>query len=327
MARTITLVPNPDNTTYGFYNTPIVYNNNLYIFYVTPDGLHHIGEYQGASNSIKVYPNPDAGSGYWDQPIVYNNNLYFQYYNASGLSQLGYFGGSSIKLIANPAGAYSSPNGNNGYVAQPIIWNNLLYMQMASIPYANAGNLAFIDGSTLPITLLNFTAQKNGNASVLQWKIENEINNAYFSVEHSSDGTNFQPIGKVAGHGTVATQQKYQFTDNNPVKGLNYYRLKQVDYDGNATYSNIVTVTFTDVAPIFRIFPNPAINNINISLPLSTATSVIDVFDLNGKKVLEKQISSNTVSQSLDVSTLATGVYQVTLFQGIQKQTVKLVKQ
>ncbi len=74
---TITLIPNPDATAYGFYNTPIVYNNKLYIFYVTPDQLHHIGEYQGASNTIKVYPNPDAGSGYWDQPIVYDNNLYF----------------------------------------------------------------------------------------------------------------------------------------------------------------------------------------------------------------------------------------------------------
>ena len=142
-----------------------------------------------------------------------------------------------------------------------------------------------------------------------------------------SDGTNFQPIGKVAGHGTVSTQQKYQFTDNNPVKGLNFYRLKQVDYDGNYTYSNVVTVTFENVAAIFKVFPNPAVKSVNISLPSSTATSVINVFDLNGKKVLEKQISSNTVSQSLDVSRLAAGVYQVTLVQGTQQQTIKLVKE
>ena len=324
---TITLIPNPDATTYGYYNTPIVYNNNLYIFYVTPDGLHHIGEYMSNGDSLKVYPNPDAGSGYWDQPFVYDNNLYFVYYNVLGLSQLGYFGGSSIKLVSNPSGIYSSPNGNNGYIGQPIIWNNLLYMQFASVPYGNAGNLAFIDGSTLPIKLLNFTAQKNGNTSLLQWKIANEVNNDYFSVEHSSDGTNFKPIGKVAGHGTVSTQQKYQFTDNNPVKGLNYYRLKQVDYDGNYTYSNVAAVTFENVAAIFKIFPNPAVNSVYLSLPSSTGTSVINVFDFNGKKVMEKQISSNTVSQSLDVSTLAAGVYQVTLVQGTQQQTVKLIKE
>jgi len=322
----ITLVPNPDATTYGFYNTPIVYNNKLYIFYVTPDGLHHLGEYQTTSNSLKVYPNPDGGSGYWDQPIVYNNNLYFQYYNASGLSQLGYFGGSSIKLIANPAGSYSSPNGNNGYLAQPIIWNNLLYMQMASVPYANAGNLAFIDGSTLPVTLLDFTAQKDGSASLLQWKISNEINNAYFSVEHSSDGINFKPIGRVEGRGTVSTQQTYQFTDNNPVDGLNFYRLKQVDIDGNFTYSNVVSINFEGTAAAFKIFPNPAIDHVYISLPSSSATSFINVYDLSGKKLLVQQVSGNTVSQSLDVSTLAAGIYQVTLIQGAQQQTLKLVK-
>jgi streptogramin lyase len=72
-------------------------------FYVTADGpCTIIGEYQPASNSLKVYPNPDGGSGYWDQPIVYDNNLYFQYYNVSGLSQLGYFGGSFYKIGCKP---------------------------------------------------------------------------------------------------------------------------------------------------------------------------------------------------------------------------------
>lgn len=323
---TITLVPNPDNTTYGFYNIPIVYNNNLYIFYVTPDQLHHIGEYQTASNSLKVYPNPDGGYGYWDQPIVYNNNLYFMYYNALGYSQLGYFGGSSIKLIANPTGAYSSPNGNNGYVGQPIIWNNLLYMQMASIAYTNSGNLAYIDGSTLPITLLNFTAQKNGNTSLLQWKISNEINNAYFSVEHSTNGINFATLGKIEGRGTVSTQQIYQFTDDKPLKGLNFYRLKQVDIDGNFTYSNIVSVNFDNANGVFKIFPNPALDRVRLTLPVSTTTSFINVYDLGGKKVMVKQIGSNISDESLDVSALSSGLYQVTLVQGTQKQTLQLIK-
>ena len=161
----------------------------------------------------------------------------------------------------------------------------------------------------------------------MQWQVANEANNAYFSVEHSSDGTHFQPIGKVTGHGTISTQQKYQFTDNNPFKGLNFYRLKQVDYDGNYTYSNIATVTFENVAALFKVFPNPVANTVNISIPLTTGTSVVAVYDLNGKKMLEKQISGNTVSQSLDLSTLAAGVYHVTLVQGKQKQTIELVKQ
>ncbi len=323
----ITLVPNPDASPNGFYNTPIVYNSNLYIFYVTADNLHHLAQYQGASNSLKVFPNPDSGPGYWDQPIVYDNNLYFEYANAQSRFQLGYFDGTSLKLISNPAGAYNGYGNTNGYLGYPVIWNNLLYMQFGSVPYKYAGNLAYFDGSALPITLLSFTAQPDAGTSILQWKTASEVNNAYFAVEHSLDGTTFQPVGTVTGHGTVTTQQAYRFIDNTPSKGVNYYRLKQVDYDGHFTYSNIATVNFENVATAFKIFPNPAVNSVNISLPPATVTSVIEVYDLSGKKVMEKQIDANTVSKSLDVSMLPAGVYQLRLMQGTQQQTIKLVKE
>ncbi|MEO8862339.1 MAG: T9SS type A sorting domain-containing protein [Ginsengibacter sp.] len=323
----ISLVPNPDATTYGFWNTPIIYNNNLYIFYLPVDGTHHLAKYQSTSNSLNVYPNPDAGMGYWDQPIVYGNNLYFIYNNAQSVYQLGYFGGTSLKLITNPSGIYNGSSGNNGYTGYPVVWNNILYMQFGGVPYGNAGNLAFINGSILPITLTNFGVQKNGNTSLLQWNISNEMNNASFIIERSSNGTNFEPIAKVAGHGTIATPQKYQLTDETPFKGLNYYRLKQIDYDGNFTYSNVVTVSFPIIGGVFKIFPNPAINHIDVTVPTYSGISVVIMYDLNAKKILEKQISSNTVSQSIDLTRLASGVYQLTLIQGSEQQTLKMVKQ
>jgi hypothetical protein len=324
---TMSLVPNPDATTYGFYNTPIVYNNNLYIFYVTPDGLHHIGEYEAASNSLKVYPNPDGGSGYWDQPVVYDNNLCFIYYNAQGLSQLGYFDGNTIKLIANPSGIYNSGNGNNGYVGQPIIWNNLLYMQYASVPYGNAGNLASFDGSSLPVKLVSFTAQAAGSSSFLTWQTANEIDNAYFEVERSADSKSFTGIGKVQGHGNADFNEKYVFTDNSPLNGVNYYRLKQVDVNGNYSYSGILSVDFEGATALFKAFPNPAVNSVNITLPSVAGTSVIQIFDMNGKEMMEETISANTNTHSLDVSKLSAGAYQMILIQGGEKQTMKLVKQ
>jgi hypothetical protein len=322
----LTLVPNPDATTYGYWNTPVVYNNQLYIFYLPVDGTHHIALYQSDSNNLKVYPNPDGGLGYWDQPIVYDNNIFFMYYNAQSVFQLGYFDGTAINLITNPGGIYNGASGNNGYTGFPIIWDSLLYMQFGSVPYGDAGNLAYFDGSSLPVTLLNFTAQKSGTASLLQWKVANEVNNAYFSVERSTDGANFQAIGNVTGHGTVSTQQHYQFVDEAPFKGMNYYRLKQVDLNGKYTYSNIATVLFESSAA-FGVFPNPAVSTVNISLPLTTVSSVIDVYDLSGNKVMEEEIGSNTSSSTMDVSGLAAGVYQVKLVQGGQEQTVRFVKQ
>ena len=233
---------------------------------------------------------------------------------------------SSIQLVANPAGAYSSPNGNNGYVGQPIIWNNLLYMQMASVPYANAGNLASIDGSTLPITLLNFTAQKNGSAALLQWETATEVNNKYFEIQRSSDAVKFAALGTVQGHGTTSLQQQYSFTDNNPSKGINYYRLKQVDDDGNYSYSKIASADFENITAAFSVYPNPASGKINVVLPLSVSISVMSIYDMNGKRVMEKQINANTSSEQFDVSNFAAGIYHIDLIQGTKKQSIQLIK-
>jgi Secretion system C-terminal sorting domain len=79
---------------------------------------------------------------------------------------------------------------------------------------------------------------------------------------------------------------------------------------------------------IMAVLPGrPAGNHINVSVPTYSGISVFRVYDLNAKKILEEQISSNTVSQPIDLTKLAAGVYQVALIQGSQQQTLKLVKQ
>ena len=324
----ISLVPNPDNTANGFWNTPIVYKNALYIFYLAADGNHHLAQYQPASNSLKVYPNPDAGLGYWDQPIVYDNNLFFQYYNAAKVFQLGYFNGTSLNLINNPGGVYNSSAGNNGYLGFPIIFNNLLYMQFGGIAAGNVGSLCYLDGSALPVSLLSFTAQAQGKTALLKWPTVNETDNAYFSVERSTDGIHFTAIGRVAGHGSVTTEQHYQFTDNSPVQGANYYRLKQVDLSGRFTYSAVAKVSFDGAQNVFSVYPNPARNTVIISLSPTASASTITVFTMSGKRILQKIVSANAISQTIDVSTLPAGMYQVRWFKKDETpQTINLIKQ
>jgi len=312
----ITLIPNPDVTSYGYWNTPIIYNNKLCIFYRGLTGVHELAQYDGTS--FTLVPNPDASpNGYWDQPIVYGSNLYFEYNNTSGVLQLGYYDGTSMKLIANPAGTYS------GY---PVIFNNLLFMQFTSPQYNNFGNLAYFDALTLPITLLSFTAQAQGSDALLQWQTATEINNKYFEVEHSSDGVTFTPLGTVQGHGTTSLEQQYSFKDNNPLKGINYYRLKQIDYDGNFSYSNIARVDFEGSTSAFSVYPNPASGIIQVSLPSNTSASVLRMYDMNGKKVMEKQFNANTTSQQLDISNFAAGIYHLDLVQGTKTQGLQLIK-
>lgn len=122
----ITLVPNPDASTYGYYYTPVVYNNNFYMLYQQADNSRHIAQYKSASNSIQVFANPDAGTGFYDQPIVYGDKIYIRYLNAQSAFQLGSFDGSSLQLITSPPGIYNS-TGNNGYMGHPIVWNENVY--------------------------------------------------------------------------------------------------------------------------------------------------------------------------------------------------------
>ena len=323
---TMSLVGVPDATTYGYWNTPVVYNNNLYIFYLPADGTHHLTRYDAVTNNLDTIPNPDAGYGYWDQPIVYDNKLFFMYYNAGGNLQLGYYnGGNALHLVASPAGVYNGSAGNNGYTGYPVILNNLLYMQFGGVPYGDAGNLAYVDGTTLPVTLLDLTVQKAGTHSILQWKTEAELNNSYFCVQRSTDGRRFDSIGSVQGAGTASLQRGYSFTDDAPSTGVNFYRLKQVDIDGNFTYSAIVSDNF-GISQQFAAYPNPAARSIYLVIPPNIAGSTVRISDAGGRTVQVRQLGSNAPSQFLDIQSLAAGIYHLTLVQGAVSSTVTVIK-
>lgn len=118
----------------------------------------------------------------------------------------------------------------------------------------------------LPITLTNFYAVKEKNIVSLYWETASEVNNAGFEVQHSKDGKNWTKVGFVAGEGNSVTQKDYLFLDEFPFKGLNYYRLKQIDFDGNTEYSKVITIKINDLEPEIFIFPNPSPDEVNISI-------------------------------------------------------------
>lgn len=186
------------------------------------------------------------------------------------------------------------------------------------------GNLGYFDDAILPVKLLNFTAQKQNNTTLLQWQTANEINNSYFNIERSTDSKTFSSIGTKQGLNTAATNN-YSFTDNTPLKGINYYRLKQVDKDGKFTYSGIASVEFID-GGLFAITPNPANDNITIIIPASNAVSEIFFYDITAKKVMTEQIAANVTSKQININRLASGVYNIVLVQKGKKEIMKLVK-
>lgn len=121
-------------------------------------------------------------------------------------------------------------------------------------------NISWCTERTLPVTLTNFDAKAAEGNARLAWATASEVNNSYFDVERSFDGVSFSQIGKVAGHGTTSTFSNYTYTDAGvaaKATGTIYYRLRQVDLDGTATYSPVRTVSFEKGAAALKLYPNP----------------------------------------------------------------------
>lgn len=241
-------------------------------------------------------------------------------------------------LKYNPNGTLDSSFGNDGKVITSILngddyGESVLLQDSKIIVGGYAKNTSdndftlvrYNNENTLPVTLLNFSAQKQNNTALLQWQTSNEINNSYFDIERSPNSKIFSSIGtKQALHNDGVNN--YSFTDNTPLKGINYYRLKQVDKDGKFSYSGIASVEFLNDGAVFAIIPNPANNFIKVVLPSSNTVSEIIIYDVNGKKILHEQIAANITSKQININQLTAGVYNVVLMQNGKHEMIKLVK-
>ena len=311
----LTLIPNPDASTYGYWNTPIIYNNNLCIFYRNAAGVHQMAIYNGTSYTLVA--NPDASSnGYWDQPIVYGANLYFQYYDVTNTLQLAYYDGSTIKII---------PIASKFYGGYPILFNNLLYLQVVgtiAVPdSADIANLAYFDESILPVSLVNFTAQRQNTDVLLNWQTASEENNKGFEVYRSTDGINFSQIGFVAGAGNSSVLLNYSYTDKTDPPGKVYYRLRQVDIDGNGKYSPIVYVNGSNENTV-SFYPNPV--QTSITIQSSQIVQEIDLVNASGQTI--NKWSNVSPNSQLDVSNISSGTYFLHFINNDFNETQKLVK-
>ncbi len=173
--------------------------------------------------------------------------------------------------------------------------------------------------STLPVEWSSFVAQKEESEVKLKWITASETNNIFFSIERSIDAIHFDEIAQVKGAGNSNTENYYSLTDAYPQIGNNYYRIKQVDYDGKNTYSEIRNVYFGDNSKI-RIYPNPASNYLEIKgLDLSMNYS-ISIQNINGEIVLE------TNQKKIDILNLAKGMYVLILSSENKTQYFKWVK-
>ncbi len=166
--------------------------------------------------------------------------------------------------------------------------------------------IARSDDLPLPVELLYFKGHSAGSAIVLEWETATEINNNFFTIEHSTDGKNFSILGKIPGGNYSLSPKHYTFTDYSPSPGTNYYKLLQTDYDGLTKEKGITAVNIKDDTGFrysysnrkLQIFSNGN-NDINI-----------EIFDLTGRNIFKTQ-TGNLRYKVIDLTGLNTGIYLV----------------
>jgi hypothetical protein len=168
----------------------------------------------------------------------------------------------------------------------------------------------------LPIDLLSFDAKAEDKLVLVNWQTATETNNDYFIIERSKDGITSERIGIVQGAGNSNKVLDYEFVDQNPYSGTSYYRLTQVDYDGQSeTFDWVAVNRIVEDEPSVQIFPNPLSGNVlNIETYSFTGNTKILIYDLNGREVFKTIEYINSKNQSLRYSlNLPAGVYNIQL--------------
>src|SRR5258708_4170366 len=184
------------------------------------------------------------------------------------------------------------------------------------------------DQVILPIKLAHFNGTNEGNQySLLEWTTDIEVNNQYFDIERSLDGSHYTAIGRVAGAGNSVTPKEYQWRDSLPVKGVNYYRLKQVDLDGKSSYSNIVSVNI-GAGPLTQVsvYPNPARDLVNIVVPQGVGIQEVGIYNSIGTEMKKYSGLSNGNNLQISVGSLSNGLYTLKIITNKGTEIIKLLK-
>jgi hypothetical protein len=188
------------------------------------------------------------------------------------------------------------------------------------------GSFTLTSSTALPIRLMSFTAKDvNQNYVLVSWATSMEHLTDHYEVERSGNNSGFQTIGQVPAVGESEIPQYYSIKDNDPLPGVNFYRLKEVDKDAKFYYSPVVSVNFGDISDL-EMYPNPTENYTNIR-SLRDPILEVSVFDVTGKMVQNMHLSSGQNSVRLNLSNLSKAIYFIKIKTTTATYRQKLFRQ
>ena len=187
---------------------------------------------------------------------------------------------------------------------------------------------AIITDAVLPVTLSDFKGYEKNNDGILNWQTAQEANSVGFDIEKSVDGLNFTKIGFVKSTGTGVRKTNYDFTDPSLSAYVQYYRLKQMDNNGDFTYSKIVTITTSPNKLSIVKRTNPFSSALQIGFNKSIADNcTVELFDLSGRLIFTAKPNIFASDMTIDMpSSLNNGIYMAKITVGKQQFVEKLMK-
>jgi hypothetical protein len=194
---------------------------------------------------------------------------------------------------------------------------------MAYYPYVYPSTI-------LPVELVSFYGSQQNGTVVLNWSTQSELNNDYFSLQHSIDGSSFSEIARIPGVAKSNQLINYKYTVNSPAAGINYYRLAQLDLNGALRYSDVIAVDVIAPLTAVSILPNPVVNDgSEITVVSDVERQVtIAIFDAIGKLTLSqtKKLTAGKNVFDMDFSNLSEGIYNLIIMSGDGNKGITFIK-
>lgn len=214
----------------------------------------------------------------------------------------------------------------------PDLYNGNYYQLLNGLEAQGVIYRYSTDLSVLPVELLSFKADKKGNKSAIKWETVNEKNIELFIVERSDDGNNFRELGYRNPKGAqFDKKENYEYFDETPNMGINYYRLQSKGIGKEVKYSKVVSVDF-GLGLKGKAYPNPFVEALSVEIDIEQGVKgevIIDVFDTLGKQVLTKKINAEGRKLNFELPTeeLIAGNYVLRVKNGASTWQHKITKQ
>lgn len=268
-----------------------------------------------ADVDVQFMPDPPVAGFTWEYGPALPGGTEFDFESVS-VHELGHALGLGHRIASGEVMHYAVTNGvaNRTPSGTEISGANakMAYSTAATCfdPAGSGTPMTTASCSTLPITLLDFTGQKNRQQIDLNWNTSQEQNALHFELEKSTDGNRFYALGKIQAAGNSIIRRDYSYIDRQ-VTELNYYRLKMVDIDGHYEYSRTILVRDPSATQQVWVLNNPFHSVLDIRLAKQAAGPVqFELIGLNGAKVYSgRQSGGDNFSLDLSGSTLQKGVY------------------